>query len=822
MFKKLFFCYAFSKRKYIHMLENSLKSINTASQNKIVGAQKRKIESVPYKKEISKQGTVFKKIGGLSLIKYTLISILFFVLNNAKIFGVLHPCFYGFFLSFLFLGKNVFYICLCYIFSVIISGANLATLSFSAIVCIFGSAISYIHKKKFKSFKIYLMTLYAFLLGIIYIAINVSDAESFYLTLTNVILNSLCVLCSGVFLRIIRARKLNLTLNVDEVVCGGVLLLFAFCGLQNLNFYFFDLTKFVGILFVFLSASVLPNSFEVIGAIVCGLGAMLCNFSTDYIVMFSCMAVLCSIFKNQSKIYLILSVLICDVLLSFFVFAQNTSYIFVFIPSLIACCIFLFLPNSLLKSIKQIFYSNAKNDALKSILNQNKLQISKKLAYTAEVFYEMDKSFRRLVKGEIDAKTSKVIVCNEVIKQNCEGCSNKNKCLKNFNSELKKVFERLVDVGFEKGRITLVDLPAYLTNRCIKTSVIVNSFNKFLQEYKNYTNVLNNLDASKLLIAEQLGGISYVLSSMAKDTSEVVSPNEEMQKTIKQNLIYENIVPSEVVCFEKDYQTNVVAMIIRNIDFDDKKIQKVLSKVTNCKMALTQMLNVPNNQNLSCLFYSTAPTYDISVGVAQCCKGGEEICGDTHSISKITDDKFMLALCDGMGHGKKANRASELSISLIENFYKAGFDNQTILTSVNSLLNMGREEIFSALDICVVDLKSGEADFIKQGATIGFIKNTKDINKISSNSLPMGILEKVKPNITKTMLSTDDTIVMLSDGVVDAFADENVLQDYILSLPHKTPQELANTILTRAKSKQKNYPNDDMTVVVAKLFFNCA
>ena len=343
-----------------------------------------------------------------------------------------------------------------------------------------------------------------------------------------------------------------------------------------------------------------------------------------------------------------------------------------------------------------------------------------------------------------------------------------------------------------------------------------------MQEYKSYTNVLNNLDASKLLIAEQLGGISHVLSCMAKDTNEVVSSNEELQKVIKQNLIYENIVPSEVVCFEKDYQTNVVAMIIRNIDFDDNKIQKILSKATSCKMALSQVLPVPNNQNLSCLFYSTAPTYDISVGVAQCCKGGEEICGDTHSISKITDDKFMLALCDGMGHGKKANRASELSISLIENFYKAGFDNHTILTSVNSLLNMGKEEMFSALDICVVDLKSGEADFIKQGATIGFVKNAKEINKISSSSLPMGILEKVKPNITKTMLSTDDTIVMLSDGVVDCFGEENLLQDYILSLPHKTPQELANTILNRAKLKQKNYPNDDMTVIVAKLFFNCA
>lgn len=817
------------------MLENSLKKIGGNAQqgqrvsqpvgnievrkNKITleAAQKRGL----LKNQV-KNKTFLTKLSRLGVVKYICFTILFFVLNNAVIFGSLHPCFYGIFLSFLFLGENAFYLSLSYLLSVVINGVNVLSLSFSVIICVVGGLISYLHKYKFKSFKIYMMCIYAFILGMIYIVMNVSDAQTFYLSLTNVILNTLCVMCSSVFLKILRARKMNLTLNIDEVVCGCVLLLFMFCGIQNLNIFFFDITKFLGILFILLSVYVLPNSFSVIGAVVCGVGSTLCNANTSYIVLFSCIAVICNIFKNQHKIYSIFSVLICDALVSFFIFDVSINFLVEFLPTICACLIFFVLPKSFLQVTKQIFYADAQSDALKNILNQNKMQLSKRLAYTAEVFYEMDKNFRRLVKGELDAKTSKIIVCNEVIKQNCENCSNKNKCLKNFNSELKKVFERLVDVGFEKGKITLVDLPSYLTNRCVKTSTIVNSFNSFLQEYKNYTKVLSNLDASKLLIAEQLGGISNVLSMLAKETNEVVSFNEERQKTIKQSLIYENIVASEVVCFEKDYQTNVVALIIRNIDFDDAKISKILSKIMSCKMALNQVLNVPNNNSLTCLFYSTAPTYDVSIGFAQTCKGGEEVCGDTHSFSKLTDSKFMLALCDGMGHGKKANKASELSISLIENFYKAGFDNQTILTSVNSLLNMGREEMFSALDVCVVDLKSGEADFIKQGATIGFIKNNKGINKILSNSLPMGILEKVKPKITKTILSTDDTIILLSDGIVDSFREENELEDYILSLPQKSPQELAKTILNRAKTKQKNYPNDDMTVLVGKLFYNCA
>ena len=38
---------------------------------------------------------------------------------------------------------------------------------------------------------------------------------------------------------------------------------------------------------------------------------------------------------------------------------------------------------------------------------------------------------------------------------------------------------------------------------------------------------------------------------------------------------------------------------------------------------------------------------------------------------------------------------------------------EIILSSVNKLLSLYKEEIFSALDICIIDQKDGIADFIK-------------------------------------------------------------------------------------------------------------
>ena len=256
------------------------------------------------------------------------------------------------------------------------------------------------------------------------------------------------------------------------------------------------------------------------------------------------------------------------------------------------------------------------------------------------------------------------------------------------------------------------------------------------------------------------------------------------------------------------------SMIIRNIDFDNDKIVNILSQICSTKMVLEDVLP-GNDTGLSYVSYKTAPTYDVAIGVASAIKGGQDVCGDNYSAIKLFNDKFMFALCDGMGHGEKANKASELSISMIENFYKAGYDNQTILKSVNKLLNLGSEEVFSALDVSVIDLKNGEVDFIKQGATIGFIKTGCEINRVESNSLPLGILKEV----TKTILSPDDIIIMLSDGIVDSFGEEN-LTNFLKSLNKTNPQEIADYILKKSMQNQKNYPKDDMTVLVGKLFYN--
>ena len=68
-----------------------------------------------------------------------------------------------------------------------------------------------------------------------------------------------------------------------------------------------------------------------------------------------------------------------------------------------------------------------------------------------------------------------------------------------------------------------------------------------------------------------------------------------------------------------------------------------------------------------------SPRFDIIFGTAAQNKSGQEISGDTYSLTRIENDKFMMALCDGMGSGEVAENSSSLAVGLLENFLQSRF-----------------------------------------------------------------------------------------------------------------------------------------------------
>ena len=155
----------------------------------------------------------------------------------------------------------------------------------------------------------------------------------------------------------------------------------------------------------------------------------------------------------------------------------------------------------------------------------------------------------------------------------------------------------------------------------------------------------------------------------------------------------------------------------------------------------------------------------------------------------------------------------------MKKFLAAGLDSDQALNSINALLLMqGGEEMFATADICLADLRSGRAEFVKLGGCLSVILREGRAIRMEGGRLPLGILESVQPYKSQMKLMAGDMLVMVSDGIADSAFEEQ--EDWLVGLLNaigeETPQRMADQVLEAAMMRDGGKPKDDMTVLVAK------
>jgi stage II sporulation protein E len=113
-------------------------------------------------------------------------------------------------------------------------------------------------------------------------------------------------------------------------------------------------------------------------------------------------------------------------------------------------------------------------------------------------------------------------------------------------------------------------------------------------------------------------------------------------------------------------------------------------------------------------------------------------------------------------------------------------------------------------------------EFIKIGAANSYLKTGQVVEKISSTSLPAGILREVEADCDLKYAADGDFVIMVTDGITDVLerSQESSLKKIIQAYEGTTPQDLADRILYRALRESGGKPKDDMTVLVAKMIEN--
>lgn len=203
-------------------------------------------------------------------------------------------------------------------------------------------------------------------------------------------------------------------------------------------------------------------------------------------------------------------------------------------------------------------------------------------------------------------------------------------------------------------------------------------------------------------------------------------------------------------------------------------------------------------------------------------KNKSEISGDSNIITKLEDGKYMLAISDGMGSGVNANKSSKTVINMLEKLLTNGFDKEVSIGLINSAINLNsNEETYATIDISIVDLKSGNIEFVKNGACPTFVKSKNKVEIVKSISFPAGMLDKIDLVVYDKDLKENDIIIMCSDGILESDVEyenkEVWLKNLIENIESNDIEKIANIIMQEALDNGLGIAKDDMTVIVAKL-----
>ncbi len=469
--------------------------------------------------------------------------------------------------------------------------------------------------------------------------------------------------------------------------------------------------------------------------------------------------------------------------------------------------IFMILPEAFLEKVRKTAYRYKTLSC-----NENKRTCSK-LSFASKTLNDIHKSVEAVSeKLKNTGITNVTKIYEKTADTVCKRCGLKLFCWEtNYNTTLDS-FYKFNSILEKNSEITRDDLSVFFNMQCAKPDDIVNTINRYYNEYLSNKNATRKIMNAKQVASEQLEGIADMLSEMSEEISETAFINQNLSEKAFGILAELGEMPNEVYCITDRFDRMRVEV------YKDSRPQTNLEILAEeLSYALEREFSYPSivtAEDTTKISFFEKAKYTIDFAAGQINSKNQKISGDCYEY--FTDSKGFahLILSDGMGNGGRAAVDSIMTCNFILKLLKAGFGFNAALKLINSaLLVKAGEESLATLDIGCIDLYTGTARFLKAGASASFVTRNKNTVMVGSDSLPVGILQGISYNENEIKLKEGDLVVMVTDGAVSVSPEW--LKDEISLISELPPKEIAAKIATLAK--KRNGGNDDITVLAAKI-----
>ncbi len=486
----------------------------------------------------------------------------------------------------------------------------------------------------------------------------------------------------------------------------------------------------------------------------------------------------------------------------------------------VSALVFMVLPKSIMNKVN----SWSEEDEEDVFVRQSIQNIAKgKLKDFSESFQNLSDTFTSIADKKTElSKKDKTDIFNDVSEKLCKDCTNCSICWKNNFYETYEGAYHIIETVEKNGTISTGEIPESFAGRCISLESFLFETGRMLELAKLNLSWHNRMAESREAIAGQLCEVANIIEDFSMDLYKTADTSEVKKKRIIYELRANHIIVKRIAVFEKRNDKQEIYMTVRTERgrcLTTKEAAVIISNAFGKRMRPSDACKNVITKEYDTLVFVEDANYKVFTGMTRMTKEGERISGDNFSFINPDPGTLVMTLSDGMGTGETACEESESVVELLEQFMEAGFRKESAVKLINSILVLKSEEqTFSTIDMSVINLYTGECDFIKIGASTTFIKRDNWVEVINSTSLPAGVLNQVDYETVSRQLYDGDFIIMVTDGVIDCIPGdekERFLEEFILDLRMKNPNEIANAVLNQALELNHWVPKDDMTVLAA-------
>ncbi len=610
-------------------------------------------------------------------------------------------------------------------------------------------------------------------------------------------------------------RLLAKNISGEEKFCLIIVCAIMFLSLKSFDFFSeFKVSNAVAA-FLILSAA-RSCGFAASAAVGIGIG-MLCGIETDYFLPFMGAFGFCALtagtVAKKGKIWAIFAMAIADAIVIVYVNGAIRNILTVY-EIMAASAAFALVPDKVYGRLGRLFkMKNSEAELIKRI----KGGLIMRLRSVSASFSALGETLTKLSERESGANPGDLVtVFDRTADKVCRRCKKSDICWgKDFNATYRNFFGML-EILENKGSIEESEVNEYFGAKCANVPRVTAELNNQFTIYRINNAWRKRMGESREAVGEQIAGVSKIINELAREINEDINYDSAAAAEIRLRIESKGVKIKDINVIKNRDGKARIEMSVRGSDWTSRG-RGVIRSVTGSIMGKeVNISKIREDGEFIMIMIDESERYEIEQGYASV--GASEENGDNFRCIMPGGGKFVITLSDGMGTGKRAASESQAIIELLDSFLRAGFDKHVAVRLINSIMVLkSANETFATLDMCIIDLHSGEVEFIKTGAEPSFIKQGGKVETVRAASLPVGLMPEMEVETFARRVKEGDTIVMVTDGVETKEGGNKWIKGFMETVKPTSANDLAARLLDRAIEENHGAVSDDMTVISLRI-----